>query len=61
VGNHPERIKNLYFYYAVLVRAVSVASNIIKHYNYTTGDHNSDKNTINLINQIAEISTGKCA
>lgn len=42
VGNYPERIQNLYFYYSVLLRAINRASDVIRNYNYTTGDIESD-------------------
>lgn len=38
VGNYPERIHNLHFYYSVLLRAINRADEVIKNYNFTTGD-----------------------
>lgn len=45
VGDYPDRIKNLHFYYSVLLRAINKASDVIRHYNFTTGDTESDLKT----------------
>ena len=55
VGNHPDRIKNLYFTYAVLLRAINVAAGSIKHFEYNTGslenDIKTEKSIYDLLNQ----------
>ena len=38
VGLHPERVKNLYFTYLFVTRAVSLSLPSLLHYNYSTGD-----------------------
>lgn len=36
IGRHPDRIKNLYFLYAVILRAINRAEPILKAYDYDT-------------------------
>ncbi|KAF8540916.1 endoplasmic reticulum Oxidoreductin 1-domain-containing protein [Trichophaea hybrida] len=36
---HPERIQNIYFNYAILLRAVSKLRNYLPHYTFCSGDH----------------------
>ena len=42
VGNFPDRIRNLYYYYSFLMRAVNAASERLLDYNLRTGDIESD-------------------
>jgi ERO1-like protein alpha len=60
VGDYPDRIKNLHFYYSVLLRAINKASDVIRHYNFTTGDTESDLKAQRLVNQILDITTIEC-
>lgn len=60
VGNFPDRIKNLHFYYSVLLRAINRASDVIRNYNYTTGDLQGDIKTKSLINSVLNITTLQC-
>ena len=36
IGKYPERLKNLYFLYAVVLRAVNRAESVLKAYDYDT-------------------------
>lgn len=38
VGNHKDRIRNLYYYYSVLLRALNIEKEFLVNYNYNTGD-----------------------
>lgn len=60
VGNHQDRIKNLYFYYSFMLRAFNRANLFLKSYNYTTGNYKSDSLTKSTIHKILNISTGSC-
>lgn len=60
VGNHPERIKNLYYYYSVLLRAINMSSDFLKNYNYTTGNPEIDVKTEKLMNTILDTTIGEC-
>jgi hypothetical protein len=37
IGRYEDRIKNLFFVYAAALRAVNVARDLLKTYNYKTG------------------------
>lgn len=60
VGNHPDRMSNLYFAYSVLLRAINRAQNHIQNYTYETGNFKSDIETKRLIDQLYEITTKNC-
>jgi competence transcription factor ComK len=36
IGKHPDRIRNLFFLYAVIVKAVNRADTILRSYDYDT-------------------------
>jgi hypothetical protein len=36
IGKYPDRIRNLFFLYAVVLRAINRAEPILKSYDYTT-------------------------
>ena len=42
VGNHPERINNLLFLYSLLLKSFYKSENIIKQYNYFTGNEEDE-------------------
>ncbi|EAS05801.2 endoplasmic reticulum oxidoreductin 1 (macronuclear) [Tetrahymena thermophila SB210] len=60
VGNYPERIHNLYFYYSVLLRAINRAESVIRNYNFTTGDFQEDAKTYQLVGDILDYTTSQC-
>jgi Endoplasmic Reticulum Oxidoreductin 1 (ERO1) len=60
VGDHPERIENLYFAYSVLLRAINRAQKLIQNYNYDTGDLQSDLKAKQYIDKLYDITTKNC-
>ena len=61
VGNHPERIENLYFAYTVLLRAIKRAEGYIKNFTITTGNETSDNLSKALVNEMYQhISNQDC-
>jgi ERO1-like protein alpha len=34
IGSHPERLKNMYFLYAVVLRAINRAESLLRSYEY---------------------------
>ena len=50
IGEFPERLKNLYFLYAVVLRAVNRAESVLKAYDYDTHlNETEDKQTPELL------------
>jgi ERO1-like protein alpha len=50
IGKHPDRVKNLFFLYAVVLRAINRAEPILKSYDYDTKLHrDEDKETPELM------------
>jgi ERO1-like protein alpha len=60
VGNHADRIRNLYYYYSFLLRAINNAANKLTNFNFTSDDPVSDAKTKRLIDEILEVTTGQC-
>eukprot|EP01017_Pseudomicrothorax_dubius_P027634 TRINITY_DN3212_c0_g3_i1.p1 TRINITY_DN3212_c0_g3~~TRINITY_DN3212_c0_g3_i1.p1 ORF type:complete len:449 (-),score=69.63 TRINITY_DN3212_c0_g3_i1:161-1507(-) len=60
VGNYPDRIENLYFLYSLMLRAFNRAADLIRDYEYDTGDLKSDIRTKNIITKIVHTSTSQC-
>ena len=52
VLNHPERINNLFFLYSLLLKAFYQAEEIIKSYDYYTGNDQQDNSTKTIINNL---------
>ncbi|KAI9477099.1 endoplasmic reticulum oxidoreductin 1, partial [Zychaea mexicana] len=54
IGSHPERLQNIYFTYALVMRAVTKLGNYLEDYNFCTGDSADDMsikaNVLDLIN-----------
>ncbi|KAK5120329.1 hypothetical protein LTR85_006268 [Meristemomyces frigidus] len=50
---HPERISNLYFNYAFLLRAVGKLRDYVQDYTFCTGDPIQDKQTKDMIRRLA--------
>lgn len=42
MGAHPDRLENIYFDYAILVRAVTKLSGYLKDYEFCTGNAEED-------------------
>ncbi|KAL4460962.1 hypothetical protein ABPG74_016434 [Tetrahymena malaccensis] len=49
VGNYEDRIQNLLFYYEFLLRAVQKSSEVFLNFPYKTGDSESDRQVVQLI------------
>eukprot|EP00347_Sterkiella_histriomuscorum_P022963 403336472 len=61
LGLHPDRIKNLFFLYAVILRAINRASPILNAYDYDTQlDKEQDKETPELMKQILAMTLSHC-
>ncbi|KAG0253448.1 hypothetical protein DFQ27_007415 [Actinomortierella ambigua] len=59
VGMHPERLENIYFDYAVLLRAVSKVSDYLAGYEFCTGEPSIDHNIKALMNEVIDLAK-KC-
>lgn len=60
VGNYNDRIKNLYYYYSVLLRAINLESKNLLKMSFNTGNESDDKFAKKLIHEILNFSTGEC-
>ena len=57
IGSHPDRLKNLFFLYAVVLRAVNRAEPILRAYEYQTEvDPEQDKETSTIANKLLNIT-----
>ncbi|XP_074311238.1 endoplasmic reticulum oxidoreductin-1 [Silene latifolia] len=52
VLKHPERVRNLYFTYLFVLRAVTKASGYLEEAEYDTGNHQDDLKTQSLLKQL---------
>lgn len=60
VSTHPDRIRNFYIAFALLIRAVNKAADQITSFQYITGDVEDDKLTQKLIHEILNLTTSNC-
>lgn len=61
IGKHGERVKNLFFLYAAVLRALNRAEPIIRSYEYQTKvDPELDSETNNLANELLDITLKNC-
>jgi len=60
VGDHPDRMANLYFAHSVLLRAINRAHEYIQNYNYDTGDYMEDLKTRKIIDQLYNVTLQRC-
>jgi ERO1-like protein alpha len=56
VGNHPERIKNLYFSFSILLRGLNLATDYLRTYNFSTGSFMEDVSTHRQVTTLLETS-----
>ena len=56
--NHPERISNLYFNYALTLRAVNKLKDYIQDYTFCTGDTVEDRRTKQIVQSLAKALPG---
>lgn len=54
IAKFPDRIKNLYFIFTFMLRAIQKASDFISEYNYTTGNEKEDEQTQILVKQLVD-------
>ncbi|CAO3628185.1 unnamed protein product [Cunninghamella blakesleeana] len=59
IGTHPERLQNIYFTYAVFLRAISKLDDYLAHYPFQTGDQSEDNRIKSLVNELVK-STKDC-
>ncbi|KAK4947260.1 endoplasmic oxidoreductin-1 [Elasticomyces elasticus] len=52
--NHPERMSNLYFNYALVLRAVGKLRNHVQDYTFCSGDPIEDRKTKGMVTKLAE-------
>lgn len=61
IGNYPERVKNLFFLYAVILRAINRAEPILRTYEYETNlDSQLDGKTQQYANELIDITLKNC-
>jgi ERO1-like protein alpha len=61
IGKHPDRLKNLYFLYAVVLRAVNRAEHVLRAYDYDTHlNYTEDQKTPELLNQLLGVTLTNC-
>lgn len=56
VGNHPERIQNLYYAYSLLLRGLNLATDYLRTYNFSTNEFFEDVKTHRLVTSLLENS-----
>jgi hypothetical protein len=61
IGRYSDRLRNLYFLYAVTLRAVNRAEHILRAYDYDTHlNSTEDKETPELLSKLMEITLSEC-
>ncbi|KAG0341985.1 hypothetical protein BG004_005794, partial [Podila humilis] len=55
VGVHPERLENIYFDYAVVLRAMTKISDYLAGYEFCTGDDTVDLNIMSVIRELVDL------
>lgn len=52
LGDHPERVDNVYFTYVILLRALNKISNVLSEFEFDTGNIIEDKKTKDLFDLV---------
>ena len=61
IGLHEDRVKNLYFLYAVVLRALNRAAPMLKAYDYETLiNKDEDKMTPQYVNELLDMTLTHC-
>jgi|LauGreDrversion4_2_1035121.scaffolds.fasta_scaffold223967_1 hypothetical protein len=61
IGKHSDRVKNLFFIYAAVLRALNRAEPILRSYEYETKiNTEQDGETANLANDLLDITLKNC-
>ncbi|KAF9277448.1 hypothetical protein BGZ68_009292 [Mortierella alpina] len=55
VGVHPERLENIYFDYAVVLRAMTKISDYLAGYEFCTGDESVDRNVKTVVTELVDL------
>ena len=53
LGNHPERVSNVYFNYALVLRAIAKLEPYLKDYTFCSGDVDQDRDTKQKVMELA--------
>ena len=56
VGDHPDRIKNLYFSFTILLRGLNIANDFLRTYNFSTGSFIEDASANKQVTELLELS-----
>lgn len=56
VGNHPDRIKNLYFSFSILLRGLNLATDYFRTFNFSSDSFFEDASTHRLVTTLLETS-----
>lgn len=59
IGSHPERLQNVYFTYALLLRAVKKVGPYLEQYDFRTGSNEEDEKTRFMVQDLIK-STDSC-
>lgn len=57
LAKFPERLKNLYFLYSFMLRAIVKASDVLENFDYNTGNELEDKETQRLVKQLLTLKS----
>ncbi|KAI9029577.1 endoplasmic reticulum Oxidoreductin 1-domain-containing protein [Phycomyces nitens] len=60
IGSHPERLQNVYFTYALVLRAVTKAGRFLDHYDFYTGDEKEDVKVKHMVHDLID-NASSCA
>lgn len=58
IAKFPDRLKNLYFLYSFILRAIHKAQHVLLDYEYNTGNPAEDRETKELVRQLLEMDVG---
>ncbi|KAL0076040.1 endoplasmic reticulum Oxidoreductin 1-domain-containing protein [Phycomyces blakesleeanus] len=60
IGSHPERLQNVYFTYALVLRAVTKAGHFLDQYDFYTGDDKEDIKVKSMVHDLID-NASSCA
>lgn len=60
VAIHPDRIRNFYIAFALLIRATNKAVDWLNHFDYRTGETENDLATTKLVQEVLNITMREC-
>ncbi|KAG0166658.1 hypothetical protein DFQ28_008605 [Apophysomyces sp. BC1034] len=59
IGSHPERLQNVYFTYAIVLRAITKLEGYLKEYTFCTGDQQDDQRIKAMVDDLIN-SASEC-